>query len=286
MRLKFKDSQLLLNYLQIKLKEQYNSKIKVNSSYYTVFNNNYGFAHFIAKYLNAVYPPMDTQAYSEDVDDIEFDKVRPLTECISIFNYFLCDNNGNKLTNDLIQSYPVTPNDNSIFQKIYGTDICAIYDIFDQPLITPDYPKEGTVSPYSAPLTKRIQSAGMQDTITKIAKSERIYKLESWNSEKGICEIDDLVASYLVGRTITPKSSMEDIYYVQTLLLGNKIAVKDRGIWNSDSGNLTQLLIEYQRQRVDRYSTKPIFVTGYFDIYTEAELLKDRGEYRNGIIGI
>lgn len=291
MTLNFKDNNLFLTYMQIKLKEEYNSKINVNDTYYTIFNSNYGFAHFIAKYLNMMYPPMDTSAYAIDLPDDTFNSVRPISECISIFNYFLCDNKGNKLTNDLMV-YPATPDDNSMFQQIYGTDICAIYDVFDQPILTPDYPKydeehpDIPFSPYSNRLTEKIKSANMQETITANAKAERIYNLSNWIYDKNICEIDDLVASYLLGRTITPNSSMEDIYYVQTLLIGNTINNSDKGKWISDSGNLTELIIDYQKSKVNEYSIKPIFVTGYFDIYTESAILQDRGEFTNGIVGI
>ena len=70
------------------------------------------------------------------------------------------------------------------------------------------------------------------------------------------------------------------------MINSNTIANKDRGIWNSDSGNLTDIIMNYQRLKVDTNSSDPIFVTGYFDIYTEAAILKDRGEKIYGIRGL
>ena len=54
MNLKFEDSNMALVYVQTKLKESYNSDIIVNGDYYNGFNSNYGFAHYIFKYLNII----------------------------------------------------------------------------------------------------------------------------------------------------------------------------------------------------------------------------------------
>ena len=79
---------------------------------------------------------------------------------------------------------------------------------------------------------------------------------------------------------------MEDIYYVQSLLMGSYLQERDKGIWDSDSGNLTDIIMEYQRRKVNAYTSEPIFVTGYFDIFTEGAILKDRGEQTYGIHGL
>lgn len=310
MPLNFNDKSMILNYLQIKLKEQYNPNIRIDNKYYTNIYNKYGFAHFVAKYLNTMYPPMDdTYNIPYDEDDT-FANTKSLTDCISILNYFLCDNKGNKLQNDYIMN-PSSTSDNSIYKQIYGNDVCRIFDVYDPPLMfsyqdlimrDPDEPAKYFIkSKYLKPLIDKIKAWHLWDyqkeeqgelvtiygPITKTAKSERIYYIQPWKKDKEICEIDDYVLSYLLGRTITPYSSMEDIYYVQKLMItSNTIATADRGIWNSPSGNLTDIIMNYQRTKVNLYSTTPIFVTGYFDIYTEASILKDRGEQTYGIYGL
>lgn len=292
MRLKFEDSTVALTYLQIKLSEQYNPDITINNTYYKMYNNKYGFAHYVAKYLNTMYPPLD-DAYSIDLPDSTFDSSRTLTDSISIMNYYLCDNKGNKLENNLVGSN-IDITKNSIFQQIYGNDICAIFNIDDPPLLTSasiltakdENDKLYIVSPYLEPLWNRIVNLGYVEKLDNIAKTERIYNMSQWNIDKGICELDDLVMSYLLGRTITPNSSMEDIYYVQQLMIGSQIDNKDRGIWYSPSGNLTKIIMDYQKLKVNQYTTDPIFVTGYFDIFTEASILKDRGEQTYGIRGL
>lgn len=293
MKLLFNDITIVLQYLQIKLSEQYNPNIIINKEYYTSINNKYGFAHYIAKYLNTMYPPLDS-SYDKSVPDDMFDNTKTLTDGISIMNYFLCDNKGNKLENDLVGPN-INISEDSIFQKLYGKDICAIFNINDPPLLTsyedliqkiPETEEYYIKSAYLEPLLQKIEAFNYRDRIDEEAKSERIYNLSSWNIEKDICEIDELVMSYLLGRTIAPSSSREDIYYVQQLLIGSSLQVEDRGIWNSSSGNLTELIMNYQRTRVSPYNTDPIFVTGYFDIFTEACILKDRGEQSYGIHGL
>lgn len=292
MGLTFGDKSLILTFLQIKLKEQYNSNVVVSGDYYTNNRNNYGFAHFIVKYLNTIYPPMGN-SYSSDLPDSEFDKPKTLTDIISIANYFLSDNNGNILKNDLVGP-DIQISEDSIFQQLYGTDICAVFNISDPPLQTSyndlimrdehDVPYINSI--YLEPLTRKIIELGYAGNINNSAKLDRIYTLPCWTKDKQICEIDDLVLSYLLGRTITPNSSMEDIYYVQQLLLGSDIPNSDKGKWDSPSGNLSDAIINYQRLKVDPYVTHPLFVTGYFDIFTEASILKDRGEQTYGIHGI
>ena len=288
MPLNFNDKSMILNYLQVKLKEQYNPNILVNNEYYKNIYNNYGFAHFVARYLNTMYPPMD-DTYNSDLPDTTFTNTKKLTDCISIMNYFLCNNDGEKLQND----YLINPNnsvENSIYKQIYGPDdsVCGVIDVFDIPLfMTVADINALPNNKYKTNLLGKIIAWNMTSTINDKAISDRVYPLSSWNISKQMCEIDDLVLSYLMGRTITPNSSMEDIYYVQKLMItANTIANVDKGIWNSPSGNLTDIIINYQKSKVSAVSTTPIFVTGYFDIFTEGSVLKDRGEQVYGISGL
>jgi hypothetical protein len=293
LKLKFNDITLVLTYIQTKINEQYNPNIIIDNKYYKFFNNNYGMAHFIAKYLNDMYPPM-SNSYDTELPDDVFNKQRTFSDDISIMNYFLCDNKGNKLQNDLINS---NTDEDSLFRDIYGRNICSIFNVDDPPLMTSytelkawdlnvNPPGGTTTNSTLKSLVNKIEILGYEDRINQTAKRERIYSLPEWRTEKGICEIDDLVMSYLLGRTITPDSSMEDIYYVQQLLIGYGIQNSDKGIWDSESGNLTEILINYQKTHTDSYSTHPLFPTGYFDIFTEASILKERGEVSNGIYGL
>ena len=315
MSFNFNDKSMILNYLQIKLKEQYNPNIIINNEYYKNILSKYGFAHYIARYLNVMYPPMDNTYNISYEQDTVFAETKQPTDCISVMNYFLCDNKGNKLQNDYIFD-PTSTSESSIYKQIYGNDVCALFDVFDPPLFM-TYEDLLTIpntnipyinSKYRTNLLNKINYWNLKDDytleydseteeykykiikygpITTIAKKDRIYYLSKWKKDKKICEIDDYILSYLMGRTITPYSSMESIYYVQKLMItSNTIAVKDRGIWNSPSGNLTDIIINYQRNKINQYSTTPIFVTGYFDIYTEASVLRDRGEQTYGIYGI
>lgn len=278
MNLNFKDDNLALIYVQTKLKENYNSDIIVTGDYYTAFNKNYGFAHYVFKYLNTFFPPLGTNSYDVNVADDNFNIPKNPTDVISIANYFASDNKGNKLRfprwadddnhtlfpkeNDV---YWTTHPEQLVYKNIYSRYIGKVVKRYDMPIFTKysdnriDYPN----------------------------KADRIYNLYMWRTNKEICEIDDLVMSYLLGRTITPNSSMEDIYYAQVLLLGeNNIAVNDRGLWISDSGDLTNIIATYQASRMNVDTTHPLFVTGYLDIYTEAQLLKDRGEQLYGVHGL
>ena len=317
MRLNFKDKTLALNYLQIKLKEQYNPDILITKDYYETSNNNYGFTHFIARYLTANYPPLQS-AVTEDnkpiveidskydstldeegvavLPDETFNSTISLTDTISITNYFLCNNKGEKLTNNLLPDIngEIVLSNTSVYQKIYGDDICRIFNILDPPLFTSytalknwDASGEQIKKPTSlAPLIKQIEMYHLESSINKTAAKDRIYYLEPWTTEKGIAEIDDLVLSYLLGKTITPNSSAEDIYYVQKLFYGDVIPEMSKGIWASDYANLTDTIIEYQKIHVTPRADNTLFVTGYFDIFTEASILRDRGEQTYGIYGL
>ena len=266
MNLKFDESNLALVYLQTKLKEDYNNLIVVNGDYYKTFNINYGFAHYIFKYLNMMYPPAIESMYSVDLDDSVFETPLTTTQCMSIANYFVCDNRGNKLvpppiSSDGYISYVGDETAYNTYIDMYGRQINVIKRRNDLPIfLNNDY---------------------------TLNKEDRVYNLYNWKAEKSICELDDLVMSYLLGRTIGPNSSREDIYYAQLLLIGKEhIEPTDKGKWDSDSGNLTNLLIDYQQSQINTDKTHPLFVTGYFDIYTESSLLRNRGEQLYGVYGL
>ena len=70
---------------------------------------------------------------------------------------------------------------------------------------------------------------------------------------------------------------MEDIYYVQKLLIGeDNISRDEKGVWNyvrPDGRTLTDIIIDFQKRCVSKYGSVPIIVTGYFDIFTEKAAL-------------
>ena len=335
MRLNIGDSNLVLNYLQIKLKESYNPNITVTGDYYESVNNKYGFAHYVAKYLNMMYPPlfdMDEGYDSSAIRDVS-------QEPISIMNYFLCDNKGHRLDSSIYKYkyYDGLDNDGNIEQKYnenYGTSANELYaKIYSRNVIDMihknyrnDCPiiQEDDWTAYNDTVPKQMQKVGIIEdpvggvldvntgsskfllsfgepledvkqepeykAVKKSYEDNKVYKLSTWETDKNICEIDDLVLSYLMGRTITPDSSKEDIYYVQHLLIEGRLIDKlpnyDKGLWKTKDWDLTQLIMEYQKEHFDKFLTHPLFITGYFDIFTEAVLLRDRGEQSYGIRGL
>lgn len=252
----------------------------MNSTYYEVFNDNYGFAHFIAKYLNTLYPPLgiDTQkAYQLNInsDSNPYDIPRSLKEPISIMNYFLCDNTGNKLRGNIDLERGVY--EDPIYTKIYGEYKNRKYIIN-----TSDLPILCQISPDDEFFDKSQLQLGYINN----KDFQNIYTLEPWGIPKQVCELDNFVMSYLLGRTITPNSSREDIYYVQKLLLGD-VEPKYKGRWLDSYGNdLTNVIINYQKSCVNNNNNIPLFVTGYFDIFTESVLLEGKGEQSRGIYGL
>ena len=289
MNLNFKDKNLALIYMQKMLKEQYNPDVIISGDYYTNINIYYGFAHYVAKYLNTFYPPMFPDDYKEPYFPHEsqgdyrtqYDFPRDITNPVSIANYFLCSNKGFKLKVPSLTNGGniITKDENgnpitfsigeSKYIEIYNKYLSKIADENDLPLF--------------------LKYSNNPDRVFDV--DERVYTLQ-WNTdsstyEKQICEIDDLVYSFLIGRTIGPNSTREEIYYAQQLIIGDlNIAVQDRGLWKSNSGDLTQLIAKYQMARVNQLDTHPIIVTGYLDIYTEAALLRDGGEKNYGIHGL
>lgn len=284
MKKNFDDKSIVIQYIQQMLNENYNSNVSVNGEYYKHIDMNYGLAHYIAKYLDSRYPILDTSSKKE-YKNIKNGDVRDLTKPISIMNYFLCSNDGRKL--EYNPDYPYDDETtNKIYKEIYnrymilynhGVDVGTI-DI--QPIYNGKYLIKNDLPLFSF-YDKSTDTYSINNNI--------IFKLQYWNASKEICEIDDLVASYLVGRTITPKSPADDIYYAQKLLIRDREIERDeKGVWCAPGKegtiyDFTQTVISYQRDRFDPNSSKPIFVTGYFDIFTEASARKELGDVENGI---
>lgn len=262
----FEDKNLVIHYIQQLLNETYNPGIHVTGEYYKTFNMNYGFAHYIAKYLDRTFPILDEQT-KQDYENIPLDPfqdppIRDIKKPISILNYFLANNR------ERILQYPVTSSivrGKSYYEEIYNKYMMVHYNqstnayspIYDgKYMINNDLPLFTTYN----------------DGTYNVSKNT-IYRLSAWDRKKEICELDDLIVSYLLGRTITPNSLMEEIYYVQTLL------IRDRGLYPGEKGNwnfkrpdgttLTDTIMSFQRSCQNNYDSVPILVTGYFDIFTE-----------------
>ena len=119
------------------------------------------------------------------------------------------------------------------------------------------------------------------------ASGSSLFNLQSWNIEKSICELDDFVMSYLLDRTITEYSSKEEIYYVQKLLINpSELGEKEKGVWKTDLHDLTGIICNFQKNHVNRYKNTPIFVTGYFDIFTEAAAIFEYESSDSSVYGI
>ena len=271
MNLKFDDSNIALIYVQKKLKEQYNPNVIINGKYYKRINSDYGFAHFIARYLEAMYPPLGTTDY-DSLDAQTFKTQRNLTDVVSIANYFLCNNKGNKLIVPDINANGQIPLDLTLtvetkpYIDMYGYNIKGIINSNDLPLFL---------------------NSDTDFEHISLSVKDAIFYMYEWNTSKDICEIDDYIMSFLLGRVIGPNSSMDEIYYAQQLLINtDKIAITDRGKWESNSINMTEAIIEYQRKHINIYDKHPLIVTGYMDIFTEGALLKSRGEQQYGIHGL
>lgn len=299
----FGDESLTIRFIQQFLYETYNDNLHINSEYYKHFDMNYGFAHYIAKYLDYMYPVLDANA-KRDYEELknfqtEYPSASPqdrptrhIDNVISIANYFLSDNSGNRL----MYGYDSTNiSDTSSKYSLYRD----IYNEYMTPMPSqngnvPYFPKENGKYMILNDLPLFVETSIDSGTgaIQYNINNDTIFTLESWTINKKICELDDLVSSYLLGRTITPNSSMEDIYYVQKLLIRNRnILRQEKGVWcmkgaEGTEYDLTQTIINYQKSIVDRLNTVPIFVTGYFDIFTEAQILKEVGEDTYGILGL
>jgi hypothetical protein len=278
------EKSIVISYVQQLLSETYNSKVNVTGEYYKHFDMNYGLAHFIAKYLDYKYPLLDAQSI-DDYKNIDDKSVRSITKPISIANYFLCNNTGGKLKYNPYKE--LTDTENLEYANIYNKFMILVNKGTDgETDIEPENNR------YFIKTDMPLFSKYNKDTNTYSVDNNTIFKLTHWSKKKQICELDDFVTSFLIGRTITPTSSMEDIYYVQRLLIRDReITREEKGVWclpNAEGTefDLTQTIINYQSERVNELSTNPIFVTGYFDIYTEACARKEMGDVENGICGI
>lgn len=137
-----------------------------------------------------------------------------------------------------------------------------------------------------------ILKTSMDYTVTQVIKSDicRYFATKelTFNSNKNNFDLDTFIISFLLGRTIGPHSSMEDIEYVQKLLEDSIYVNYEHtyyGIWDDE---LTYTLYDYQNAVNKRYVSggvketnhhkdyNIIFPTGYFDIITEKYLLQDK----------
>ena len=78
----YKDKNIVIQYIQQIISETYNNKVLVNGEYYTVNDNNYGIPHYIAKYLDYMYPALDpvvAQMYEDAKTNNDIDKTRCVT---------------------------------------------------------------------------------------------------------------------------------------------------------------------------------------------------------------
>lgn len=319
------DSNLVIQYIQQRLKENYNSDIKISSQYYKTFDMNYGMTHYIAKYLDYTYPLLDLTSVEEYNNISEnynnppyITEQRELTKPISILNYFLSNNKGGKLCYN--PSYTYYIQDGQVISK--SKIESAVYQK-DQPgcskdngtvLVGPSYDdiynkymRVEMIRPKDTAATSTVEEPNWYDDYliandlplftyktddTYEIKNNVIFNLQPWERDKEICEIDNLVAGYLLGRVIGPNSSREEVYYAQKLLIQDRnIPENEKGIWCPDGAegtyrDMTQIVINYQKQRVNPSSTRTLFVTGYFDVPTEAQILKDLGDTTYGILGL
>ena len=115
---------------------------------------------------------------------------------------------------------------------------------------------------------------------------------KSFNADKKDFDIDDFISSFIIGRTITPISTMEEIEYVQRLLEDSFYLTYSANVYGEWDKGLTNALYDYQVQLNKRYSNNKntvnedgtinkynynvIIPTGYFDIITEKYLLQDK----------
>lgn len=288
MKKNFGDKGIIIQYIQQMLYENYNSDVHVDGKYYTTFDMNYGMAHYIAKYLDRTYPMLDETARDEynHIDD----QTRSLYKPITLMNYFLSNNKGNILESNL---FPVVQNNEIIDYRINPNSLYG--KLYNDYMFKNKESKSRFVNIYDLPLFYTIQE---EDELKPEDFNSTIFHLEQWRTDKEIFEIDDFVGSYLLGRTIGPNSSMEDIYYVQKLLIrGRNIEQFEKGVWcpkTDPNGmpckgtiyDMTQTVIDYQQKIVSQLNKYNVFVTGYFDIFTEAFAIKEFGVRSNGILGL
>lgn len=280
----FGETSIVIRYIQQYLNENYNDSILVNGEYYTHIDMNYGFAHFIAKYLDYMYPVLDSNVRQEYANINSNNSYRERTQPISICNYFLCSNKGTRLEFEpVISESTATERTNRIYNQIYNEYMQVRKDSEGLPYVVND--------------GKYIVKNDLPLFVFKNGESysintNTIFTLEPWDEDKEICGLDDYIMSFLLGRTIGPQSSREDILYAQKLLIRDRnIQNFEKGIWcppgkENTMFDMTQTVMNYQQNILKTRKYPNIFVTGYFDIFTEAFALKEVGESRNGILGL
>ena len=272
----YKDKNIVIQYIQKLLYETYNANVLINAEYYTVNDNNYGLPHFISKYLDYMYPPLDEatkQAY-EDAKTSNNLGLRSTSEPISISNYYLCSNDSRKLYYG-----------SSDYMNIYSSKMLLNTNVSEeqQPgFFASDYFNKNDMPLF---IYKISENPDKYDI-----RNNTIYQIDTWLKDKDVCELDDLVTSFLLGRVIGNKSSREDIAYVQRLLIRNRsITEQELGQWkmgDDPTFDMTQTIINYQKSIASKSMVPNVFVTGYFDPFTEAYALREFGEEHNGILGL
>lgn len=275
------------------MNESYNSAVLVNGDYYTAMDMNYGLTHFIAKYLDTMYPIIGKQA-KIDYADNDGSAVRVLTKPISLSNYFLCSNDGKRLDyspTEYIrdsQTYFVE-NPNAAYSKIYN-EFMTFYPERDNLGALTGFYKPTYNGKYTVLNDLPLFIQYDKDTDKYTLNENIIFTLDRWDIPKRSCELDNFVCSYLLGRTIGPRSSMEDIYYAQKLLIRDREITKmEKGVWcppnmEGTMYDFTTTVTQYQAERFNQHATQPLFVTGYFDTFTEACALREVGATDNGTI--
>ena len=272
----YKDKNIVIQYIQKLLYETYNANVLINAEYYTVNDNNYGLPHFISKYLDYMYPPLDEatkQAY-EDAKTSNNLGLRSTSEPISISNYYLCSNDSRKLYYG-----------SSDYMNIYSSKMLLNTNVSETQhdgFFASDYFNKNDMPLF---IYKISENPDKYDI-----RNNTIYQIDTWLKDKDVCELDDLVSSFLLGRVIGNKSSREDIAYVQRLLIRNRsITEQELGQWkmgDDPTFDMTQTIINYQKSIASKSMVPNVFVTGYFDPFTEAYALREFGEEHNGILGL
>lgn len=299
---------LITKYISIYLKETFNSNVTVTSIYdnskYNYFNigdnifingyicdnsNNYGYvigqsADVIENQETNYILPNNTYT------DIAI-KLNDNFKVIKVDNTgkLEIDDNGNYI---LVDTWTT---DTTLF--INKTD-CRNYDS----LIS--YIYQWLNSRYKPMLDKEIHNT-VELTNCNIAT----YFIEGnklLNPNKTLYDIDDIIFSYILNRTISDMSTPDEIEYAQNLLKNNKyLKISERneptfrisnyiecpGMWD----NLHELIYIYQNQLNFRYCKNQsefeygdpnfftiVIPTGFLDIVTEKYLLMEQGGENNG----
>ena len=273
----FEDKNLVIHYIEQFLNENYNPDIQVNGEYYQTFDMNYGLAHYIAKYLDTNFPILSPIVQNEyDNTPNKRRGTRDLKKPISILNYFLADNNRHVLT------FP-DPDTTNMYDSIYNKYMRVHWDENTQ-RYKPEYNGKYMIKNDLPLFTKMVGD-------NYIVNDQIAFTLDYWPRKKKMCELDDLIVSYLLGRTITPKSSREDIYYVQQLLIKDRnFYPGEKGSWNCTAPDgttisLTDTIMDFQKSCPNGYGAVPVLVTGYFDIFTEKQALMNN-QNNGGVLSV